>query len=209
MKPKRCSNQRQRATQLSRAARARRRPGQPHCAHPTPFIRSSGREFRRPGFRVVPVDWMADVKAWLPVDQAFHRKACQGNRREAAWFRGRTTFAPSDNSIPSVANDPPPAAAKPPRRDSEEDYIVIPPAARAWDLSVFPFSTRLKNILANRECRRLGDLHGLRFSRILRWRNLGGVTLRTLIAFVKSVQQGDWGLGSSPDLTGWPPAWEL
>lgn len=91
-----------------------------------------------------------------------------------------------------------------PRQDSEADYIVIPPTVREWSLSDFPFSTRLKNILASRVCARLGDLHGLRYSRILRWRNIGGVTLRELIAFVKIVQQGDLGLALEPDLSAWP-----
>lgn len=91
-----------------------------------------------------------------------------------------------------MVDDPLQSEAKLPRRDSKEDYIVIPPTAREWALSDFPFSVRLQHILASRECRRLGDLHGLRFSRILRWRNVGGVTLRRLIAFIKSVQQGDW-----------------
>jgi hypothetical protein len=98
--------------------------------------------------------------------------------------------------------DGPAAEVKLPRRDSEEDCIVIPPAAREWELSFFSFPPRLKYILANHDCQRLGDLDGLRYSRILRWRNVGTRTLRKLIAFVKSVQHGDWGLGVEPDLTG-------
>jgi len=63
--------------------------------------------------------------------------------------------------------------------------------------------------LGSRECRRLGDLHGLRYSRILRWRNVGGATLRTLMGFINSLPPGDWGLESKPNLTGWPSAWKL
>jgi hypothetical protein len=105
---------------------------------------------------------------------------------------GRRNFpAPlQKNSWPADAVLP--AAPPLPRRHQPEDFIVVPPTARAWELSAFPLSTRLTYILAGRECRRLGDLHGLQYSEILKWRNVGQVTLRELMALIKSVQQGDW-----------------
>jgi hypothetical protein len=95
-------------------------------------------------------------------------------------------------------------ARKLPRRNSAEDYIVIPPAARDWELCAFPFSTRLQHVFAGRECRCWNDLNGLRFSGILRWRNVGRITAQQLMAVVHSVQQGDWGFGPKANLTDGP-----
>ena len=86
-----------------------------------------------------------------------------------------------------------------PRRNSPEDLIVIPPVARTWELSAFPLASRLAHILGGRGCRRLGDLHGLRLSEILKWRNVGKATVRELMAFIKTVQQDDWNQQFAPD----------
>jgi hypothetical protein len=96
------------------------------------------------------------------------------------------------------------STSKLPRRDSEEDYIIIPAFAREWSLFDLPFPVRLQHILTHHDCGYLGQLQGLRFSRILRWRNMGPVTLHKLINFIKSIQQGDMGQGLRPDLTHWP-----
>jgi len=86
-----------------------------------------------------------------------------------------------------------------PRRKSRADFIVIPRTAWEWKLSDIPFSTRLRRLLHNMRCERLGSLHGLRYSQIIQYRNVGKITVRELIAFVNSVQQGDWGTGSKPE----------
>lgn len=123
---------------------------------------------------------------------------------EVGGFCRQTNFENPEGAARFAVEHSCQGGARLPRPDSEEDYIVIPPMARDWELSDFPLSARLKNILAIYQCQRLGDLHGLRFSRVLRWRNVGRVTLRTLIAFLKSVQSGRWGVGLKPDPTAWP-----
>jgi hypothetical protein len=88
-----------------------------------------------------------------------------------------------------------------PRRKSCGDSIVIPLTAWEWNLSEIPFSARLRHLLHEMRCERLGSLHGLRYSQIIRYRNVGKITVRELIAFVNGVQQGDWGTGSKPEAT--------
>jgi hypothetical protein len=87
-----------------------------------------------------------------------------------------------------------------PRRKSEEDVIVIPLSVREWELAEFKFSARLTNALGAMECRQVGQLHGLRYSEIWKWRNVGKLSLQELMAFVHAIQQGDWGLGPKPVL---------
>jgi len=152
-------------------------------------------EFRRPAFTPKPVIGRGLVRAGF-------------SSRFDNDVPGRQSNIAVQNSVPQQEIDLQ-SEYQLPRRDSEEDYIVIPPMACSWELSTFPFSTRLTNILATYEFQHLGDLHGLRFSRILRWRNMGAVTLWTLITFVKRVQQGDWGLGLKPNLAAWPPDQEM
>jgi len=209
MKRKPGSNQRQRTTLRLPAACPHRLRCLSYDVGPMDFLHPLGDKSRQPVLRVVMVNQVTNARTWWPSEPKFGRAGCQPQRPATAGSWRPTSRVHPDRPPRLARHDPPHAGVKLPRRDSEDDYIVIPPPARAWELAVFPFSTRVKNILASRECRRLGDLHGVRYSRILRWRSVGGTTLKTLMAFIKSVQQGDWGLESKPNLTGWPSAWKL
>ena len=43
-----------------------------------------------------------------------------------------------------------------------------------------------------RGCRVVGDLHGLRLSDLMRWRNCGKATIRKLVRLVRNLQEGRW-----------------
>jgi hypothetical protein len=90
---------------------------------------------------------------------------------------------------PPVVGDFGAAQSKIPRPNSREDCIFVPASAREWKLASFPFPARLQNALGTQACLHLGDLHGLRISRVLRWRNLGLVGMQQLMVFIKGVQQ--------------------
>lgn len=187
----RYSNQSKHTPKLCHAARRQAAVYLPMC---TERMRSSprfGNEFRLPAITAKP-----DIGQRL-VRDGFS----SGIGNDVVG--GRLNIATLNRAISQAGNDLE-TAFKLPHRDSEDDYVVIPPLGRAWDLSAIPLSTRLQNISASYGCRRLGDLPGLHCSRILRWRNLGITTVRTLMAFAKSVQQGDLGFGSEPDLSAWP-----
>jgi hypothetical protein len=86
-----------------------------------------------------------------------------------------------------------------PRAGSLADYIVIPAAARGLALSNFALSMRLQNVLGWKECRLLGDLHGLRLSELARWRNCGKTTVLELLGIVRCLQHGNWNPHIKPD----------
>ncbi len=79
-----------------------------------------------------------------------------------------------------------------PQRGCMADQIVIPVAVREMPISSFTLSMRLQNILGWKECRMLGDLNGLRFSEVARWRNCGKATLLELLGIVRCLQHGKW-----------------
>ena len=85
-----------------------------------------------------------------------------------------------------------------PRPGSVADYIVIPAAAREMPVSSFAISARLQNILGWKECRVLGDLDGLRFSEVARWRYCGKTTVLELLGIVRCLQHGNWHAGNKP-----------
>jgi hypothetical protein len=86
-----------------------------------------------------------------------------------------------------------------PLAGSMADYISIPAAARRFELSELPMSVRLKNVLGWKACRLLGDLDGVRFSELARWRNCGKVTVLELMGIVRCLQHGNWQSGKKPD----------
>ena len=90
------------------------------------------------------------------------------------------------------------ASGRLPARNSPADYIFIPLEVRGWEIGKFSLPMRLQNILGWRNCRRLGDLHGLRLSDIAHWRNCGRKTLLQLIRFIRNVQEGNWGNWRGP-----------
>jgi len=77
-----------------------------------------------------------------------------------------------------------------PARGSQADLIFIPAFAREWEISRLALSSRLTNILGSYGCQRLGDLHGRRLSNLLKWRNLGKITLQELRATIQSLRPG-------------------
>ena len=79
-----------------------------------------------------------------------------------------------------------------PRPGCMADKIAIPVAARAMPISSYAMSSRLQNVLGWKECRTLGDLEGLRFSEVGRWRNCGKRTLLELLGIIRCVQHRNW-----------------
>jgi hypothetical protein len=79
-----------------------------------------------------------------------------------------------------------------PRPGSMADQIVMPVAARPMPISSFAMSSRLEHLLGWKECRTLGDLNGLRFSEVARWRNCGRMTLLELLGIIRCLQHGNW-----------------
>jgi hypothetical protein len=82
---------------------------------------------------------------------------------------------------------------------SVADYIVIPAVALEMPVSSFALSMRLQNVLGWKECRVMGDLDGLRFSEVARWRNCGKVTVRELLGIIRCLQHGNWKARPKPD----------
>ena len=78
------------------------------------------------------------------------------------------------------------------RRDSLADFIFIPLEFRRWRISRFSLSARLERVLTSRDCRVLGDLHGLRLTDVIRWRNCGKKMVQELIRLVRNVQEGNY-----------------
>lgn len=79
-----------------------------------------------------------------------------------------------------------------PKRNSPQDFIFIPSEVRGWEISKFALSARLEHILGWRGCRVLGDLHGLRLSDLIHWRNCGKATIQELVRLVRNLQEGRW-----------------
>jgi hypothetical protein len=75
------------------------------------------------------------------------------------------------------------------RRFNSPDCISIPAQVRKWELSAFPMSARLRNVLDYSGCRLLGDLHGLQLSELEERRGCGQHTLQELKAFVRQAQK--------------------
>jgi hypothetical protein len=75
---------------------------------------------------------------------------------------------------------------------SMADQIAIPLAVRKMPVSNFTMSVRLQNILGWKECRVMGDLDGLRFSELARWRNCGKRTLLELVGIIRCLQHANW-----------------
>jgi len=72
------------------------------------------------------------------------------------------------------------------------DHIAIPAAVREMPISNFILSMRLQNVLGWKECHMMGDLNGLRFSEMARWRNCGKATLLELLGIVRCLQHANW-----------------
>ena len=68
--------------------------------------------------------------------------------------------------------------------------IFIPQEARGQLLSSFSLSMRLRNIFAFKEFRLLGELHGLTYDEVSKYRNCGQKTLKELRELVYNVQKG-------------------
>ncbi len=98
-----------------------------------------------------------------------------------------------------LESDHPRARVHLPLAGSMADYISIPAAARGLELSDLPMSLRLKNVLGWKACHVLGDLDGVRFSELARWRNCGKVTVLELMGIVRCLQHGNWHAGKRPD----------
>jgi hypothetical protein len=79
-----------------------------------------------------------------------------------------------------------------PRSGSMADYITIPVTARKMPVSNFAMSARLGNIMGWKKYSVLGDLEGLRFSEVARWRNCGKVAVLELLGIVRCLQYGNW-----------------
>jgi DNA-directed RNA polymerase alpha subunit len=89
-----------------------------------------------------------------------------------------------------------------PKRNSSEDFIFVPVELRSWELGKFALSARLQNVLGWRNCRVLGDLHGLRVSDLAHWRNCGKKTIRELVRLVRNLQEGRWENWRDPHAVG-------
>src|SRR5450759_4433262 len=70
------------------------------------------------------------------------------------------------------------------------DTIVIPQEERGRLLSSFSVSVRLMHIFQFKKFRLLGELHGLTYSEIAKYRNCGRRTVEELRGLVRSVQRG-------------------
>ena len=87
--------------------------------------------------------------------------------------------------IPSVALPEPPLL----KADSDQaDTVVIPQEGRGRLLSSFSTSVRLANIFEFKKFRLLGELHGLTYREIGKYRNCGRRTVEELRGLVRSVQ---------------------
>jgi hypothetical protein len=76
-----------------------------------------------------------------------------------------------------------------PKPGSRQDIIIISKEARGWEISRYGISERLKHLLEWQNVRVFGDLHGLRYSRMNRWRGWGIHTIAELLAMVARVQE--------------------
>ena len=70
---------------------------------------------------------------------------------------------------------------------SLNETIVIPQEARGLLLARFPLSVRLTHVLAARNFRLLGELHGLTYFEFSKIRNCGLKTLEEVRQFVRRV----------------------
>lgn len=70
-----------------------------------------------------------------------------------------------------------------------EDAIFIPQEARGQPLSAYSVSARLEHIFGWKNLRLAGDLHGLTFSEVSKFRNCGKKTLDELRELVRAVQR--------------------
>ena len=96
----------------------------------------------------------------------------------------------------------PPGNGRLPKRNSPQDFIFIPAEVGHWEISRFALSARLENILGWRGCRVLRDLHGLRLSDLMHWRNCGKTTIRELVRLVRNLQEGRWENWRDPHAAG-------
>jgi len=76
-----------------------------------------------------------------------------------------------------------------PRVGSQQDRIVISKEARTWEITRYSISERLRHLLEWQNVRVFGDLNGLRYSRMVRWRGWGLQSLAELLSLVARVQQ--------------------
>jgi hypothetical protein len=88
----------------------------------------------------------------------------------------------------------------------QRETIVIPHSARGQVLLGFPISTRLANVLRFQAIQRLGELHGLTFDEISRFRNCGSTTVEELRRLIQSVRAGR---KPAPGVAGEAPAHEF
>ncbi|MGO8837675.1 MAG: hypothetical protein ACLQAH_01560 [Limisphaerales bacterium] len=78
------------------------------------------------------------------------------------------------------------------RSNSEfDEAIVIPQEMRGQPLSCFSVSVRLGHIFEFKKFRLLGELHGLTYDEIAKYRNCGRRTIDELQVLVRKVQQGE------------------
>lgn len=124
----------------------------------------------------------------LPTLAAMPRSFSDLKSQQQVYFRRRARPWPDGGPL---------VAGLWPARNSPTDFIFIPRAMRGCDLAQFVLTTRLSSILGIRNCRRLGDLHGLRLSDLRHWRNCGIATMRELIQFIRDVQAGTVSTGAA------------
>jgi len=67
------------------------------------------------------------------------------------------------------------------------DYVCIPAECRAIPLSIFGITARLRHVLECQGFQQLGDLHGLRISRVRQFRNCAKQTIRDLENLIAGV----------------------
>ena len=94
------------------------------------------------------------------------------------------------------------AGGKLPKPNSPQDFLFIPVEVRNWEISRFAMSARLEHILGWRNCRVMGDLHGLRITDLMHWRNVGKATLCELVRLVRNLQEGRWENWRDPKAAG-------
>jgi len=119
------------------------------------------------------------------------------------WRERRSPACPfhPQQYCPRLAGDGPENFRRP-GRVPPPDYIAVPPWIRAWELSRFVISSRLRHVLGEMGCRVLGDLHGRRMSQMLRWRNFGKKSAAEVVVLLLRIHEGRWDLCCGPTAFG-------
>jgi hypothetical protein len=74
-----------------------------------------------------------------------------------------------------------------------EEVVLVPEGARGRPISLFPMSVRLQNILAQRGFRLLGDIHGVTYATVLKFRNCGRKTVAELRQVLRQAETASAG----------------